>query len=321
MPARSEPRWGGGAGATAPAAAAASIRSLLFVPGNRPDRIPKALASGADAVIIDLEDAVPEREKKAARLDTVAAIAAAAAGPGGPALFVRVNALEGWAGAEDVRAVVAPGLAGVVVPKVDGPADVEFAARLLDWSEAEAGLPRGGLAIVPLLETAAGLRRAYEVGTASHRVMCLGALSARDGDIQRAVGFQWSPEGAETLELRARVLLDARAAGTPNPVSGLWTAIRDLDGLRRFAEQNRSLGYAGMMAIHPAHVPVINEVFAPTAADLDRDRRLVAEMERAQAAGEGAVVFEGVMIDEAMLASARTRLARHAGAEGGGPAG
>ncbi|MFC3999079.1 HpcH/HpaI aldolase/citrate lyase family protein [Nocardiopsis sediminis] len=322
MPAPSEPRWDGGEGGPVPAAAATPIRSLLFVPGNRPDRVPKALESGADAVIIDLEDAVPERGKEAARRDTVAAIAAtAAAGPGGPALFVRVNALEDWAGAEDVRAVAAPGLAGVVVPKVGGPADVALAARLLDWSEAEAGLPRGGLAIVPLLETAAGLRRAYEVGLASRRVMCLGALSARDGDIQRAVGFRWSPEGTETLELRSRVLLDARAAGTPNPVSGLWTAIRDLDGLRRFAEQNRALGYAGMMAIHPAHVPVINEVFAPTAADLDRDRRLVAEMERAQAAGEGAVVFEGVMIDEAMLASARTRLARHGAPDAGGSAG
>jgi len=286
---------------------------MLFVPGSRPDRFAKAVASGADAVIIDLEDAVADDGKVRARRDAAEAVTALGSAPG-CALFVRINALESWAAAEDVRAVVRPGLAGIVLPKVSGPADVALLDRWLGWSEAEAGLPAGGLAIVPVLETASALRAAHEVGAASRRVMCLGALSARDGDVQRAVGFRWTAEGAETLSLRSRALLDARAAGTPNPVTGLWTAIGDLEGLRRFAEQNRDLGYEGMMAIHPSHVPVVNAVFSPTEEELDRDRRLVGRMERAQAAGTGAAVFEGAMVDEAMLASARARLARYGGA-------
>ncbi|MEE2040686.1 CoA ester lyase [Nocardiopsis sp. CT-R113] len=296
-----------------PRAAREPIRSMLFVPGSRPDRFAKAVASGADAVIIDLEDAVADDGKVRARRDAAEAVTALGSAPG-CALFVRINALESWAAAEDVRAVVRPGLAGIVLPKVSGPADVALLDRWLGWSEAEAGLPAGGLAIVPVLETASALRAAHEVGAASRRVMCLGALSARDGDVQRAVGFRWTAEGAETLSLRSRALLDARAAGTPNPVTGLWTAIGDLEGLRRFAEQNRDLGYEGMMAIHPSHVPVVNAVFSPTEEELDRDRRLVGRMERAQAAGTGAAVFEGAMVDEAMLASARARLARYGGA-------
>ncbi|TJZ54556.1 hypothetical protein FCH28_15760 [Streptomyces piniterrae] len=94
------------------------------------------------------------------------------------------------------------------------------------------------------------------------------ALAASDGDVERAVGYQWPPEDAETLALRSRVRLDAPAAGTPQPVTRLWTRITDLNRLRAFAEQNRSLGYEGMMAIHPSHIPVINELFSSTADEL-----------------------------------------------------
>ncbi|PRX98148.1 HpcH/HpaI aldolase/citrate lyase family protein [Allonocardiopsis opalescens] len=283
---------------------------MLFVPGTRPDWAAKAVAAGADAVIMDLEDAVRAADKASARGAVAAVVAEQADASDGAALLVRINDLSSWAAADDVRAVVRAGLSGVVLPKVSGPADVAVAARLLDWAEAEAGLPAGSVALVPLLETASGLRSAYEVAAESRRVACLGALSARDGDIERALGFRWSAEGTETLALRSRVLLDARAAGVPNPVTGLWTDIADLGGLRRFAEQNRALGYDGMMAIHPTHVPVINEVFSPDAATLDRDRRLLAALD---ASGEGAVVFEGVMIDEAMAATARDRLRRYGG--------
>jgi citrate lyase subunit beta/citryl-CoA lyase len=288
------------------------LRSLLFVPGTRTDWLPKAQASGADAAILDLEDAVPEPDKPSARARVGEAIARAAEDPHGRmALFVRINPLEDWTGAEELRTVVRPGLTGIVLPKVRCAQDVRFADRLLGWCEQEQGLPAGQVTLVPLLETARALREAYEIAKAARRVAYLGALTSFGGDVERAVGYRWSPEGTETLALRSRVLLDARAAGAPHPVTGLWTRIADLAGLRSLAEQNRSLGYEGMMAIHPSHIPVINEAFSPTPDELARYARLIAAVEAAQAHGTGAVSFEGEMVDEAMAATARLVLERH----------
>ncbi|SED07181.1 HpcH/HpaI aldolase/citrate lyase family protein [Streptomyces melanosporofaciens] len=297
------------------------LRSLLFVPGSRTDWLPKAEAAGADAAILDLEDAVPEDGKAAAREAVAGAVAGAAdqvtAGtPASMRLLVRINALDratGWQGADDLRAVARPGLYGIVLPKVSGPEDVTTADRLLAWCEREHGLPEGHFALLPLLETARGLREAYAIGRAAARIAHLGAVTAPGGDVERAIGYRWSPEGEETRELRARALLDARAADRPHPVAGLWADVADLAGLRRFAEQNRALGYEGMAVIHPSHVPVVNEVFAPDAEELARCERLIAAVERAQAEGAGAVLFEGRMVDEAMAATARRTLARHEG--------
>ncbi|WP_314173881.1 HpcH/HpaI aldolase/citrate lyase family protein [Streptomyces winkii] len=305
----------------------APLRSLLFVPGTRTDRLAKAETSGADAAILDLEDAVAEQDKGAARERVAEAVARRSAadtddggstgdreptrGSGGMALFVRINPLDSWQAAEELRAVARPGLTGLVLPKVRSEEDVRIADRLLSWCEREHGLPVGTFALVPLLETARALRNAHDVAAAAPRVAYAGALTAPGGDVERAVGYRWSPEGAETHALRSRVLLDVRAAGAEHPVSGLWTHIGDLPGLRRFAEENRSLGYAGMMAIHPSHVPVINEVFSPDADELARAERLITAVRDAQAAGTGAVTFEGRMVDEAMAANAREVLMRH----------
>ncbi|GFE27304.1 HpcH/HpaI aldolase/citrate lyase family protein [Streptomyces nigrescens] len=298
--------------ADAAAVARPPLRSLLFVPGTRTDWLPKAQAAGADAVILDLEDAVPEQDRASARAQVGEAIAQAAAEAADhPALFVRINPLDGWAEAEELRTIVRPGLTGIVLPKVRHAQDVRFADRLLDWCEREQGLHRGQIALVPLLETARGLREAYDCAAAASRVAYLGALTGAGGDVERAVGYRWSPEGTETLALRSRVLLDVRAAGALHPVAGLWTRIADLAGLRSFAEQNRSLGYEGMMAIHPSHISVINEVFSPGPDELARCARLIAAVEEAQANGAGAVSFEGEMVDEAMAATARLMLERH----------
>ncbi|TMR99166.1 HpcH/HpaI aldolase/citrate lyase family protein [Nonomuraea basaltis] len=283
------------------------LRSLLFVPGTRTEWLAKAAAAGADAAILDLEDAVPPAEKPAARARVADAVANAS---GDMAILVRINPLDGWAAAEDLRAVTHAGLSGVVVPKIGGPADVLVADRLLTWCEREHGLPEGHLALVPLLESAAALREAYEIGRAAPRVAYLGAVTGKGGDVERAIGYRWSREGAETLALRSRVLLDVRAAGVPCPVAGLWTGVGDLEGLRAFAEQNRSLGYDGMMAIHPSHVPVINEVYSPGPEELARYERLIAAVEEARARGAGAIAFEGEMVDEAMAGRARAALER-----------
>ncbi|MFI0817720.1 HpcH/HpaI aldolase/citrate lyase family protein [Streptomyces sp. NPDC021098] len=287
------------------------LRSLLFVPGNRTDWLPKAEAAGADAAILDLEDAVPD-EGKAAALDAVTRAIDAVGASSRMRLFVRINPLDraaGWQSADELRAVARPGLYGIVLPKVAHADDVTAADRMLAWSERHHGLSEGHFALVPLLETARGLREAYAIGRAADRVAHLGALTGPGGDVERAVGYRWTPEGDETRDLRARVLLDARAADCPHPVAGLWTDIADLGGLRRFAEQNRALGYEGMAVIHPSHVPVVNEAFSPGPDELARCARLIAAVEEAQARGAGAVRFEGRMVDEAMAATARRTLA------------
>jgi citrate lyase subunit beta/citryl-CoA lyase len=282
------------------------------VPGTKTEWLVKAEACGADAAILDLEDAVPEQDKRTAR-ERVADVVARREGERHAAgeelaLFVRINPLDAWPAAEELRAVARPGLAGLVLPKVRCEQDVRTADRMLAWCEREHGMPVGSIALVPLLETARALRNAHDIAAAAPRIAYAGALTAPEGDVERAVGYRWSPEGTETRALRSRVLLDVRAAGVEHPVSGLWTHIADLQGLGRFAEQNRALGYTGMMAIHPSHVPVINEVFSPGADELARAERLIAAVREAQAQGAGAVTFEGQMVDEAMAANAQQML-------------
>ncbi|QSE86076.1 HpcH/HpaI aldolase/citrate lyase family protein [Rhodococcus koreensis] len=285
---------------------------MLFVPGTKPDWLDKARRAGADAVIFDLEDAVPENEKATALNQVADIVRDAGTHTDQPRLFVRINPVDCWSSADAIRRLVSPGLAGIVLPKVDTDHEVRVVDALIGWSEQEQHLPSGSVALMPVLETAKSLRDAHAIAAASQRVAYLGAVTGAGGDVARAVGFRWSPENTETIELRARVLLDVRAAGSPNPITGLWTRVNDLPGLRAFAEQNRSLGYEGMVAIHPTHIPVINEVFSPTTDELARLQRLLTTVEQAQAAGSGVVAFEGEMVDEAMAETARMVLQRFA---------
>ena len=170
---------------------------------------------------------------------------------------------------KDLRAVVGPSLAGILVPKVQGPADIHMADALLGCTEVDFGLPKSSLVIYPILETAQALRLAYEVAMASPRVAYMGGALSRFGDIHQALGYRWTPEGEETLFFRSKVLVDARAAGIRYPISGMWGGGRDdFDGLREWATKLRNLGYYGMMLGDPAHIPIVHEVFTPTADEL-----------------------------------------------------
>jgi citrate lyase subunit beta/citryl-CoA lyase len=277
----------------------------LYVPGNKLEWMEKATSYAADALILDLEDSVPTAEKARAR-EMVASVIRRLGGAN--TLLVRINSLTSSEVLADLLAVVRPGLAGVVVPKVEGPEDVVFVSRLLGWLEFDQKMAPGTVIISPVLETAAGIRQAYAIGMASERIAYMGGIGVPGGDVERALGYRWTSEGTETFVLRSQVLLDARAAGCPNPITGLWTDIADLDGLRAFAEQGRSLGYEGMAAIHPSHISVINEVFTPTAEDLDYYRGLLDAMDVAQVEGVSAITYRGVMVDTAMVKTARARL-------------
>ncbi|HEV8298954.1 MAG TPA: CoA ester lyase [Acidimicrobiales bacterium] len=290
------------------------VRSLLFVPANREDRMRKSLTIGADAVVFDLESAIPRGEAEPARAMVRRVIDGhdSGSGPSGPAergkrpaVFVRVSEVDSADFGADLDTAVRPGLDGILLPQVRSVDDVLVAARALDKRD-----PDGRVILVPLIETANAVRTAFEIASASPRIAYLGGGVSRDGDIARSIGYRWSPEGMETLYLRSKVLIDVRAAGVVNPITGIWGIVDDLDGLAAFARQARDLGYEGLMCIHPTHVPIIHEIFTPSVEDIAHWRSVVDAMAEAQAQGLGAIRLDGRLIDVAHLHTARQNLAR-----------
>ena len=283
------------------------IRSALFVPGNREDRMQKAPRFGADALILDLEDAVALPDKAKAR--PIVRKMVEELGNAGNTILVRVNDFETELTWADLDAVVCSQLYAVMLPKVTGPEDVKRADTIIEFLERKHGIERGTVLIYPVLETAQGMRQAYECAIASPRVVHMGGLTGKDGDISRAIGFQWTPEGHEAFFYISKVLLDARAANVPYPMGGRgWWDIQDLDGLRTEAIRTRNFGYTGMILIHPSHVPIVNEVFTPTPDQIKHWRELIAAVEQCEREGRSVVTFNGMMVDTAHVKVAQDML-------------
>ncbi|BCB83890.1 HpcH/HpaI aldolase/citrate lyase family protein [Phytohabitans suffuscus] len=282
-------------------------RSILFVPGHRAGWAEKAAASGADAVVLDLEDSVPDGEKAAARAVVAASVARLRSADPRLGIGVRVNPLATGLAGTDLEEVVVPGLDFVFAPKVTGASDAVRFDALLDHFERRNGVT--GLDLFVPAETVAAIQHCEEIA-AGPRVAAMVGPTAEHADITRAVGFEWTPEGEETLFLRSRVLLACRGAGI-HPVTGLWERLDDLDGLRAFAVRGRRLGFRGMIAIHPRHVPVVNEVFGPSPERIAFHRGLAEAYEKAVAEGAGAVRYEGVHVDRAHYETALEWLASH----------
>jgi citrate lyase subunit beta / citryl-CoA lyase len=271
-------------------------RSILFVPGHRPAWVEKAIASGAECVVLDLEDSVPAAEKAAARAVVAESIARVRRTNTEVGLLVRVNPLATRLTGADLEAVVVPGLTGIFAPKIEQATDVLRYDALLDHFEQRNGV--SGLEYIVPVETVQAIQNCREVALASPRVGAMIGPSAEHADIARAVGYEWTPEGLETLYLRSRVLLACREAGI-HALTGLWEDLENLVGLREFARRGRQLGFRGMIAIHPRHVAVVNEVFTPSAEDIAFYEGLVKAYEAAAAEGAGAVRYRGLHIDKA----------------------
>ena len=270
------------------------LRTLLYIPGNKEDWIIKSPKYSSDALILDLEDSVPIDEKPVAREIISRLIGELSAQ--GETIFVRVNSISSRMTELDLSKIVQEGLYAISLPMVEGPKDIEILDKLLSIEEENKGLPVGSILIDPGLETAYALRFAYDVAKVSRRVAHMGAGGGRGGDIARAVGYKWTPEGLETLFLRSKVLLDSKAAGISFPVTGLWQDIEDIDGLKRFAIQSREIGYTGMAVIHPSHVPVVNEIFSPSQDEIKECQGLIKAMDEVRKSGEAAVSYLGGMV-------------------------
>ncbi len=260
------------------------LRSVLFTPGDDEVGIKTAAASGADALIIDIEEPrtpYTEAARERARR-TTGDFLAGRGRDDGSVCFVRVNPAMSGLILGDLQAVVGATLTGISLPKITTPSDVVAADAMLTCLEQERGLDRGRLLIYPILETAEGLRQAYEIAMASPRCAYMGGAVSRFGDIHQALGYTWTAEGRESLFLRSKVLIDSRAAGIRYPVSGMWGGdVDDAEGLRTWARELRQLGYHGMMLGNGTHVPLVHEVFTPSAEQIAHWQAIVAAAEGA----------------------------------------
>ncbi len=278
----------------------ALARSMLYVPGDHRDRLDKALARGADALIVDLEDAVAPKRKAMAR-DIVADWTVANAGHS-KAIWVRINAESP---AEDIATITTP-IAGVMVPRAEAAllaqVDEQLSAR-----EKEMEAPARSIAIIPLIETARGLLRALDLAESPrvHR------LAIGRADLAGELGLRLDPEGLEFATILLHLVIASSAAGIAAPLAPTSTDFRDLEALRRSTEQLMTLGFRGRSAVHPAQIAVINEVFTPTPGEVAAALRLVSAFEEADRSGSGVILGEdGRMVDAAVVRSAREVLAR-----------
>lgn len=270
-------------------------RSLLFVPADRAkELLPKAMASGADGVIIDLEDAVAPAAKPAARDTCRAAVLVSRVGV---PVFVRINSLATEWGHADLAALAGAPIAGIMVPRVERVDDVETVAHLMGTDDR---------VLIPLLETAAGILAAAAVAAADPRVIGV-ALGLEDLGAQ--LGLRRSRHGHELLFARSQVVVAAVAAGCW-ALDSPCIEPRGVGATRREALRARALGYTGKLLIHPAQVAPAHEAFTPTPDEVASARRVLASFEEMARAGIGVDTAGGRMIDRAMVVAAQHVLAR-----------
>jgi citrate lyase subunit beta/citryl-CoA lyase len=267
------------------------------VPGDREDVLAKAAGRGADALILDMEDAVPPGRKDRAREVVSAYLRDATPGP---QLWVRVN--PGEEGLRDLDAAVAPSLAGICLAKTESAGDVTSVADALAELEGRRGVTPGSIAISALLESAAAVSRIDEIARAAR----VARLQLGEADLVADLGVEPGPDERELLWVRSRTVLASAAAGIEAPVAPVSTNFRDLGAFRESTYALRRLGYRGRACIHPAQVPVANEVFTPSAQELERAQEIVEGYEAAIAAGAGVFVdTSGRMVDLAVVRAAR----------------
>jgi len=286
-----------------------ALRSMIFTPGHRRDLIEKAIRSGSDAVIIDLEDAVALEAKPQAR--QLLGDLPDSAIP----LFVRTNGPETDMVWDDVVAGGTAGVAGLVIPKAEHPETIQRIDGALTALETLNGHDPGSIGIIPLIESGLGVRNTYDMAVASDRVECVMFGGGEQGDLVADLGCEWTPEGTGLMQARSQVLMSARAAGVQHPFEAVFMDFRNLDALRVESELARTLGYVGKVAIHPAQVAVINDVFTPAPEVVAHQRRILRAFEDAEAAGSASIGVDGKMVDYAVARVARAIVARAEAAE------
>lgn len=287
------------------------MRSWLFVPGNRPRMIQKAPALGADVIVYDLEDALPSNEKAAGRRLVAEAIEAP---PGRSLRYVRVEA-DPKAGLEDARAVVGPGLDGLVLPKVSEVAHLHQVDAALEALEAQAGMEPGSVRILAMIESARGLLAAPAIAAACPRMVGL-FFGAEDFTLDLGV-FAAEEEGPdEMIYARSAVAVAAASRGLV-AVDRIVPEFRTLEPLAGDATRARQVGFGGKGVIHPRQIACVHQAFAPSREQVEKAREVIRRFEQAHREGAGTLQVEGKMVDWPIVEKARRliRLAEASGSE------
>lgn len=279
-------------------------RSLLYVPAHVERFVAKAHLRGADAIQLDLEDSVPASEKDEARRGVPGAAALVARG--GADVVVRIN--RPWRlSLRDLEAVICPDVQAVALPKVDSADHVRMADEVMSELESERGMAAGSTRIIAMVETAAGFFQVDGIATSSPRVAAL-TLGSEDFAVELGV----EPDPDVMAYPKQQVVIAARAAGvSPIGLVGTLAGFDDLAGFREVVRRSRRLGCEGASAIHPGQVPILNEEFSPSPAEVEHAKRVVDEYDAAVADGRGAVAVDGKMVDVPVVVRARRLLDRH----------
>jgi citrate lyase subunit beta/citryl-CoA lyase len=274
------------------------LRSMLFTPGNHARRVEKALGLDADAVILDLEDAVAAVEKPAARSAVVAAYAIARRCQ----LYVRINALTTEWCYRDLVEVIRPGLDGILMPKAECMSDVRTVDWLIGELERGAGITRGSIDLIPIIETGKGLAAINEICAAGGRLHRV-AFGAADFTLD--MNMRWTSEETELLSARAAIVLASRAAGIEPPLDTVWARLQDEAGLRASVQTSFDMGFQGRMCIHPAQISVVHEIFTPSDEEYARAQKIVAAFDEAERAGLASIRVDGQFVDYPIVEKAR----------------
>lgn len=283
------------------------MRSLLFVPGSDRPKLSKVGRFGADVVVIDLEDAVADEEKEAARATTRDAIPEVGSDA---AVVVRVNGATTGAMEGDIGAVVRPELDAIMVPKVQDAEELQRADAAIAAAEERAGIDRGTIRMLVLIETPIGLTRCEEIlATAPERAhtAVFGA-----GDFTTELGVDLSRDAGELQYARSRLVVATRAAGLVAPIDGPWLRLQDVDGLEADCARSRGLGFQGRVTVYPPQVePVQRSYSALSDEDAERARRVVEAFEEAEARGVASLRVDGRFVDYPIYRLARDRIRRY----------
>ncbi len=282
-------------------AANGPFRTLLFAPGNHARRVEKALGLAADAVILDLEDAVAVAEKVASRAVVVDALQGPRSGLG----YVRVNAYDTEFCFGDLLVTVADGVDGIVLPKVETPAQLQSVDWIVGQLEREKGINIGGLDIIPIIETGRGLANVGAIAAAGTRVR---RLSFGAGDYTKDMAMRWTRGEAELAHARAEIAVASRAAGLDAPIDTVWVHIKETENCVKSAELVRDMGYQGKLCVHPDQVGPVNAVFTPTDEDVAFARKVVTAFDEAEAQGLASIQVDGYFVDYPIVDQARRTL-------------
>ncbi|MEO1694041.1 MAG: CoA ester lyase [Pseudomonadota bacterium] len=284
-------------------------RTFLFAPANHERRSEKVFTVGADAAILDLEDAVANAEKAAARTSAADALRHRATLGSGTAVsprtraYVRVNALDTGLTFDDLDAVIVAGLDGIVLPKVNRPADAQMVDWVMTSLEARRGLTPGMIDLMPLIETAAGLGAVRDIANCG--VGRMKRLSFGAGDYTRDLGMEWSRAEGELLPARSEMVLAARMAGLEPPIDTVFIHINDADGFAASATCSRDLGFQGRLCIHPDQVAATHTVFTPDVETAAWAARIIEAFDEAERAGLASIQVDGYFVDYPIVEKAR----------------